>query len=310
LDLLLKKNYKERPDIEEVYKLAIQIINKNKKNEIKLIIEIGKCDINKNIQILGNLKPENNWLTNVLYNNRNFGSDRQILKELNELNTELYINDKKTKLSKFCKFSKEGIYHIKLKFKIEIKDCSYMFFECDNLTSIDLSSFITNNVTNMEAMFYGCYNLKNINFSSFNTQNVINMNSMFFGCSSLTNLDLSSFNTQNVTNMSNMFEACHSLTNLDLSSFNTKNVSKMAKMFDSCIELKSINLNSFKTGNLINMDFIFQGCINLKNIDLSSFDKVFGSWVFLGVNANIIINKNSYIDKKCFEDSKINITYI
>jgi len=310
LDLLLKKNYKERPDIEEVYKLAIQIVNNNKKNEIKLIIEIGKYDINKNIPILGDLKPENGIVTYLHYNCRDFGSDRQILKELNELNTELYINDKKTKFSKFCKFSKEGIYHIKLKFQIEIKDCSYMFFKCYNLTSIDLSSFITNNVTNMEAMFGWCVNLKNINFSSFNTQNVTDMNSMFCGCHHLTNLDLSSFNTQNVINMSHMFEACHSLTNLDLSSFNTKNVSKMAKMFDSCRELKSINLNSFKTGNLINMDFMFQGCINLKNIDLSSFDKIFGIMVFTGVNANIIINKNSYIDKNCFENSEINITYI
>jgi len=58
------------------------------------------------------------------------------------------------------------------------------------------------------------------------------------------------------------------------------------------------------------MNFMFQGCINLKNIDLSSFDKIFGIMVFEGVTANIIINKNSYIDKKFFEDCKINITYI
>ena len=134
MDLLLKKNYKERPDIDQDYKLAIQIVNKNKinakKNEIKLIIEINKNDINQNIQILGDLKPENNAFTNFLYNNHNFGTERQILKELNESNTELYINDKKYKFCKLCKFSKEGIYHIKLKFQIEIKDCRYMFFGC------------------------------------------------------------------------------------------------------------------------------------------------------------------------------------
>ncbi len=36
LDLLLKKNYKERPDIEQVYNLSIQIVNKNKKNAKKM----------------------------------------------------------------------------------------------------------------------------------------------------------------------------------------------------------------------------------------------------------------------------------
>ena len=299
LDLLLKKDYKERPDIEQIYKLVIQFIKKNtineKKNEIKLRIEINKFNINNNISILGYLKP---------------GLDRQILRELNESNTEIYINDKKYKFCRFFKFPKEGIYHIKLKFNVNIRDCSYMFFECHELISIDLSSFFTNNVTNMEAMFFYCYNLKNINLSSFNTQNVTNMNSMFLGCSNLTNLDLSSFNTQNVVDMSNMFEACKSLSNLDLSSFNTNKVVKMAKMFDSCTSLKNINLNSFKNENLINMDFMFQGCKNLKIIDLSSFDKIFGFYVFNGVKAKIIINKNAFLDKNCFELSEINITFV
>ena len=239
LDLLLKKNYKERPDIEQVYKLVTQLVNKNKKkNEIELMIEISHYDINEYIKFLGDLKPENNYLTDLCFNFHDFGYDRQILKELNDSNTELYINDKKYKFCRSFKFIKEGIYHIKLKLKVEIKDCSYMFFGCDRLSSIDLSSFITNNVTNMKAMFFTCSNLKNINLSSFYTKNVIDMSFMFNGCVSLTNLDLSSFNTQNVTNMSCMFEACQNLMNLDLSSFNTEKVVKMAKMFDSCSKLK------------------------------------------------------------------------
>ena len=288
----------------------MQFINKNrinaKKNEIKLRIEINKNNINENIYILGNLKPE----TNLLYNNHDFGLDRQILRELNESNTELYINDKKYRFSRVFKFLKEGIYHIKLKFNVVIRDCSYMFFNCYKLISIDLSSFFTNNITNMKGMFFRCSNLKNINLSSFNTKNVTNMNLMFCGCSNLTNLNLSSFNTQNVVDMSHMFEACHSLSNLDLSSFNTNKVVKMTKMLDSCTSLKNINLNSFKNENLINMDFMFQNCSNLKKIDLSSFDKVFGFYVFDGVKAEIIINKNIFLDKNCFELSKINITYV
>ena len=56
----------------------------------------------------------------------------------------------------------------------------------------------------MSYMFYKCRYLKNINLSSFNTQNVTNMSSMFKQ-SGLINIDLSNFNTQNVTNMSSMF---------------------------------------------------------------------------------------------------------
>ena len=60
-----------------------------------------------------------------------------------------------------------------------------MFLGCSSLESIDLSSFNTNNVTNMSCMFCKCSSLKSIDLSSFNTNNVTNMSFMFFGCSSL-----------------------------------------------------------------------------------------------------------------------------
>jgi len=59
---------------------------------------------------------------------------------------------------------------------------SYMFEFCEGLTDLDLSSFYTQNVTNMSYMFYNCKLLKNINLSNFNTQKVINMSNMLNGC--------------------------------------------------------------------------------------------------------------------------------
>ena len=66
-----------------------------------------------------------------------------------------------------------------------------MFKNCINLESLDLSSFNTNNVTDMTEMFSGCSSLKNLKFSdSFNTSNVQNMSKMFQNCSSLEYLNL------------------------------------------------------------------------------------------------------------------------
>ena len=296
IDSLLNKNQKERPDIEQVYKLIIQF----NKNEIELVIEINNSKVNKKIYFLGDSKPINNPISDLLYNCHDFGSDPQILKELNESNTELYINDANYKFNKFFIFNKEGIYHIKLQLNILITDCSYMFFNCYDIKQIDLSSFDTQNVTNMSWMFYGCRNLTDINLSSFDTQNVTDMSHMFCGCNNLTDINLSSFNTQNVTDMSCMYEACRELRNLDLSSFNTSKLLKMAKMFDSCSELKSINLKSFDIKNVKNMDFMFQACVKLTEIDLSSFIKIFGFFVFAGVKAKVKINKNANIDKNSF----------
>ena len=55
-----------------------------------------------------------------------------------------------------------------------------MFSECSSLTSLNLSNFNTNNVTNMEGMFNKCSSLTSLNLSNFNTNNVINMNYMFY----------------------------------------------------------------------------------------------------------------------------------
>jgi surface protein len=81
-----------------------------------------------------------------------------------------------------------------------------MFYECQKLQNLDLSSFNTQNVTDMSHMFYYCYNLKNLNLLSFNTQKVEYMDNMFYNCFYLQSLDLSSFNTQNVTSNGYMFE--------------------------------------------------------------------------------------------------------
>ena len=61
-----------------------------------------------------------------------------------------------------------------------------MFFGCSSLIKLNLSSFNTNNVANMDRMFYGCSSLKELNLSNFNTINVKNKNNIFFNCSSLT----------------------------------------------------------------------------------------------------------------------------
>ena len=79
----------------------------NKMNEIKLEVKIKKEDINKDIYFLDNKYDS--------------------LEELNELNTELLINNKKYKYSKCFKPEKEGIYEIKIKFNIKIKNCCHMF---------------------------------------------------------------------------------------------------------------------------------------------------------------------------------------
>ena len=148
----------------------------------------------------------------------------------------------------------------------EVTSMSEMFYNCESLTSLDLSHFNTANVTNMREMFHGCTSLTSLDLSHFNTANVISMYNMFCSCRSLTSLDLSSFNTANVTNMYQMFGWCNKLSSLDLSSFNTAKVAIMSNMFWLCPKLTSLDLSSFNTANVTDMDYMFYGSDNLTTI--------------------------------------------
>lgn len=126
-------------------------------------------------------------------------------------------------------------------------DASWMFNDCNNLVSIDLSNFDTSRIFNMYGMFNDCKSLKSLDLSNFNTRSVHHMGNMFSGCESLTDLDLGSFNTSQVTEMDSMFSYCSSLLSLDLSTFDVSSVSRMDSMFWECSALTNLNLDNFNT---------------------------------------------------------------
>ena len=164
----------------------------------------------------------------------------------------------------------EGIENLNTE---EVKNMSYMFYNCRELTSLNLSSFYTANVTNMSYMFSDCPILTSLTLSSFlNTANVTDMSYMFCNCEGLTSLTLSSFNTDKVENMSYMFYNCQSLESLILSSFNTANVTDMSNMFNYCKKLTSLDLSKFNTDNVTNMFQMFYECSGLTSLNLSNFD--------------------------------------
>ena len=118
---------------------------------------------------------------------------------------------------------------------------SIAFNNRQNIKTITkLKGLDTSNVTNMGNYFYNCPDLTSLDLSSFDTSNVTDMHSMFEQCSKLTSLDLSIFNTSKVTAMNIMFRGCSSLKSLDLSNWDTSNVTNMNIMFSSCTSLKDV----------------------------------------------------------------------
>jgi surface protein len=268
-------------------------------NQIIIKLKVTKTDINKNKDIY--------FLESDYYYENNskiyFDIENEEIKSLNDGNTKIYLDEKLINFCKFFKPTKEGEYKIKIIFNNKIlKDCSYLFRNCTNIKSIDLSSFDSSKVNNMYYMFGRCFNLEEINLNNFNTEKVTNMSCCFNKCKNLKKLTFPlSFNTKNAQNMEFMFHSCekleeltfsnnfvvdnviemkgmfgkcHCLEKLDLRNFNTNKVKNMCSMFDQCYNLKEILINpkTFITKNVTNMGHMFNRCNNLKNINLSHFD--------------------------------------
>ena len=157
-----------------------------------------------------------------------------------------------------------------------------MFYQCVNLSTIDVSSFDTRNVTNMDSMFAMYDNVnsrplenKLINIvlgDNFSVENVTIMSQLFAGCSNLTTIDVSDWNTSKVIDMTSVFAYCQSLISLDLSNWNTSNVLYMAWMFMQCNNLATLNISNFNTNKITSMRQMFEGCTKLTNLNLCSFN--------------------------------------
>ena len=185
---------------------------------------------------------------------------------------------------------------------VNVTDMSYMFYSCQELSSLDLTNFNTANVTDMHSLFDYCSSLTSLDLTNFNTAKVTYMNNMFEGCSALKSLDLTNFNTANVTNMSNMFYNCQNLSKLDVSNFNTEKLLTMCSMFQKCKNLISLDLSNFNTKSVTEMAKMFSDCSTLQNIYVSEnfvTDRVYVDYhMFYGCT-----------NLKDYSDSKVDHTY-
>ena len=155
--------------------------------------------------------------------------------------------------------------------KIVPKSTFGWFFYQKKLTEINNLKFLdTSKATNMGNMFYNCIELTSLDLSNFDTSNVTNMGAMFSYCGKLTSLDVSKFDTSKVTDMGYMFYNCSALTSLDVSNFNTSNVTNMKRMFNNCFALTSLDVSKFDTSKVTNMEGMFKYCSNLEKIIVSN----------------------------------------
>ena len=113
-------------------------------------IEIDEDNINQDILIINSFK-------NIKRGNKYMKDKEDDYKKMNEKEIKekciIQINNKIIPFSYYYKFDKEGKYTIKYIFKDKLNVAFGLFCGCKCLTSLNLSNFDTQNVTNMCCMF-------------------------------------------------------------------------------------------------------------------------------------------------------------
>ena len=145
----------------------------------------------------------------------------------------------------------------------EVISFKAMFQDCPLLASLDLSGFKTANATDLSCMFRRV-GVKKLDLSSFITEKVTDFGSMCEGCASLEEIDLHTFNTKSATSFWSMFNGCSVLTKLDLPGFDTKNNPKTGHMFQYCDKLTTILVSdAWSNGSITSTELMFHDCNSL-----------------------------------------------
>lgn len=159
----------------------------------------------------------------------------------------------------------------------------YMFYRQTSLQSLDVSTWDTSGVVNMQAMFYDTRGLTSaiVGLNSFDTSNVENFN-FAMGQEQLANgapfgggfvYNLSNWRLTSATNVTEMFKNNRMISSLNVSNWDVGNITSFDSMFETLDYCGTMTgLNTWDVSNAQNFTQMF---INNKintNIDISSWN--------------------------------------
>lgn len=144
-------------------------------------------------------------------------------------NFEVFVDGNKIEQYKNYKLNETGEYNITYQIKEKNFKMKEMFFEVNNLISVEMISTENCSLISMEQAFKKCKDLTEFSITGFFTKELESLNSLF-SSTSLEKINLNNFDTSNVKDMSYMFSSTK-MKKLDLNFFLTQNVENMEHMF-------------------------------------------------------------------------------
>lgn len=156
------------------------------------------------------------------------------------------------------------------------------FYECNSLTSVNLSNLMTIDYNGLYHAFFSCSKLSSVNLSSLTTVNFEGLKNAFDYCQKLTSVDLSSLTTIGDSGLSFAFSSCSELLSVDLSSLTTVNYRGLYSAFNRCSKIKEIKFPALTSKSLgfnnSQFDSMLSGVTGCTVHFPSNLESVIGSW--------------------------------
>lgn len=139
--------------------------------------------------------------------------------------------------------------------------------------TIDVSTWTTTKINNIEYMFYNCKNLTSLNLSNWDLSNCQYMGYAFAGCSNLASIEIPSrkFITSTCTKANNLFQNCKALTEIYDLWFDFTNVTSLESFYEGCKSLTHTYSYVWDIDNITNMNYMFKNCKNMKFHNVSDY---------------------------------------
>jgi surface protein len=123
-------------------------------------------------------------------------------------------------------------------------DTGFWFAELRNMKTADVLKLDMSKCKTIGCMFTNCTSLTSLDLSTWNTRSLTDMNQAFQNCTSLTKLNVSGWDVSKVTNMTLAFAEDRALSSLDLSTWDNSAVTSMKDVFSMMDSLNEVSLGS------------------------------------------------------------------
>ena len=138
----------------------------------------------------------------------------------------------------------DGLYEILYANLSNVTSLYRAFYQCSEITRLDMRGWDFSNITNTSQAFYGCSAITEFIVDGLDCSKVTDASNMFYGMWNLTALTFANVDLSAATNINNLFYYAISLQSADFSGLKLNSSVDTSSMLSSCSELRAVTMDN------------------------------------------------------------------